>query len=347
MSNKNNFDLVRLVLAFIVLLVHGAAVSRSESLHFLLQLFSGSFAVKGFFAISGYLIALSFHRCRSWRDYAEKRARRIIPAYLLTIVACIISGAALTSYPLSEFFLSKTTLKYALANISFMNFIQPSLPGVFLNNPVQSMDGSLWTIKAELTLYALLPLVFPLMKSRPFTCWLIIYLISCGWFYYFTWVYSGAKADMLAKQFVSLSSYFFFGTLVALSGRVADRLREIAVISLVLFILSRDTMLSQLVQPVAFSSVVLLFCLGMFKQVPAGRYGDFSYGVYLFHWPVIQVLIDRGWYSASPWGGLVLTVLITTLLAVISWYFVEKRFLKKKPAPHSKGRMPAAGQTLE
>lgn len=118
MSNKNNFDLVRLVLAFIVLLVHAAAVSRSESLRFLLHLFSGSFAVKGFFAISGYLIALSFQRCRSWRDYAEKHARRIILAYLLTIVACIISGAALTSYPLSEFFISKTTLKYALANIS-------------------------------------------------------------------------------------------------------------------------------------------------------------------------------------------------------------------------------------
>lgn len=334
MKEKNNFDIVRLILAFTVLLVHSAEVSRNTDLRFLAHFLNSDFAVKGFFAISGFLIAKSYMRSQSLRDYAVKRCKRILPAYIFTIIMCLFIGAAVTSLPLTQFIVDSQTLKYMAANFSFMNFIQPSLPGVFTHNPNQPIDGSLWTIKAEITLYALLPFALFFMKRKPLTTWFVIYLISCLWFWFFIHVYSGAKADALAKQFVGLSGYFFFGTLLSVHQASFDKLKEIAIVSLIAYFLTKDTQLSLFVEPVAFSSVVLLFCTGMFKEVPIGKYGDFSYGIYLYHWPIIQLLIHFGVYEANPLLGVALTIMITLLLAVLSWNLLESRFLKRKSTPN-------------
>ena len=93
---------------------------------------------------------------------------------------CFVIGMCLTTLPLMDFLKNKETLKYLVANFSFLNFIQPSLPGVFTNNPNQPLDGSLWTIKAELTLYVLLPFIVPLLKRSPLKVWSVIFIISCA-----------------------------------------------------------------------------------------------------------------------------------------------------------------------
>lgn len=333
MKEKNNFDIVRLILAFTVLLVHSAEVSRSADIKFLAHFLNSDFAVKGFFAISGFLIAKSYMRSKSLSDYALKRAKRILPAYIFTIIMCLCIGICVTSLPVSHFLVDSQTLKYMVANFSFMNFIEPSLPGVFTSNPNQPMDGSLWTIKAEITLYALLPFALFFMKRKPLTSYLFIYLISCLWFWFFIHIYTGARADTLAKQFIGLSGYFFFGTLLAVHQASFDKLKEIAIVSLLAYFLTKDTQLSIFVEPIAFSSVVLLFCTSMFKEVPIGKYGDFSYGLYLYHWPIIQLLIHFGVYEANPLLGVALTIMITLLLAVISWNLLESRFLKRKSQP--------------
>lgn len=333
MKEKNNFDIVRLILAFTVLLVHSAEVSRSADIKFLAHVLNSDFAVKGFFAISGFLIAKSYMRSKSLSDYALKRGKRILPAYIFTIIMCLFIGISVTSLPVSQFITDSQTLKYMVANFSFMNFIQPSLPGVFTHNPNQPMDGSLWTIKAEITLYALLPFALYFMKRKPLTSYVAIYLVSCLWFYFFTYVYGGAKAETLAKQFIGLSGYFFFGTLLAIHQASFDKLKEIAIVSLLAYFLMKGTQMSIFVEPIAFSSVVLLFCTSMFKEVPIGKYGDFSYGFYLYHWPIIQLLIHFGVYEANPLLGVVLTIMLTLLLAILSWNLLESRFLKRKSEP--------------
>ncbi|BAN97605.1 acyltransferase 3 [Plautia stali symbiont] len=147
MNEKNNFDIVRLSLAFIVMLVHSAEVTRNADIRVLAHFLNRDFAVKGFFAISGFLIAKSYLRSKSLTSYFIKRAQRILPAYIFTIIMCFVIGMCLTTLPLMDFLKNKETLKYLVANFSFLNFIQPSLPGVFTNNPNQPLDGSLWTTK--------------------------------------------------------------------------------------------------------------------------------------------------------------------------------------------------------
>jgi peptidoglycan/LPS O-acetylase OafA/YrhL len=329
MNEKNNFDIVRLSLAFIVLLVHSAEVTRNPDIRFLAHFLNSDFAVKGFFAISGFLIAKSYLRSKSLTSYFIKRAQRILPAYIFVVIMCFVIGLCLTTLPIVDFLKNKETVKYLIANFSFLNFIQPSLPGVFTSNPNQPLDGSLWTIKAELSLYVLLPFVLPLMKKNPLKVWGAIFFISCAWFFYFTVVYTGAKADTLAKQFISLSSYFFFGSLLATHQPTFDRLKEITIISLVVFLLFKDTDYSFLVEPIAFSSVVILFCTNLCSEIKISQYGDLSYGMYLYHWPIIQVLQHFGVFNANAFLGLLMTIVITVALAYTSWNLLESRFLKR------------------
>jgi len=329
MNEKNNFDIVRLSLAFIVMLVHSAEVTRNADIRFLAHLLNSDFAVKGFFAISGFLIAKSYLRSKSLTSYFIKRAQRILPAYIFTIIMCFVIGMCLTTLPLMDFLKNKETLKYLVANFSFLNFIQPSLPGVFTNNPNQPLDGSLWTIKAELTLYVLLPFIVPLLKRSPLKVWSVIFIISCAWYFYFTALYSGPKADTLAKQFIALSSYFFFGSLLAVHQPTFDRLKEITIVSLVVFLLFKSTDYAFIVEPVAFSAVVILFCTSLCKEIKISQYGDLSYGMYLYHWPIIQVLQHFGVFDANAFAGLGLTIVMTLALAYTSWNLLESRFLKR------------------
>ncbi|WP_439214639.1 acyltransferase family protein [Duffyella gerundensis] len=330
MENKNNFDIVRLVLALIVLLVHAAEVTRSTDIAWLAKILDSDFAVKGFFSISGYLICKSYIRSSSLGSYFKKRFARILPAYIFAIFFCMIIGVCLTTLPLMNFILNKTTLKYVVANLSFLNFVQPTLPGVFTDNPNQPMDGSLWTIKAELMLYLLLPAIVPFIKKYPLKTYLAIFAVSVVWFFYFTSIYSGPKAETLAKQFIYLSSYFFFGSLLATNISFFSKLKEISIASLVLYVLMKNTHLSFLIEPIVYSAMVILFCTNMFKEVKISHYGDLSYGLYLYHWPVIQVITHFGLYDSSPYMALLLTIIITLTMALISWHLLEKRFLQRK-----------------
>jgi len=72
-------------------------------------------------------------------------------------------------------------------------------------------------------------------------------------------------------------------------------------------------------------------CFGLFLHVGNfGRYGDFSYGVYILHFPVIQLLLYSGWFQESPWYFLMTVILITMGSAIAMWHLVEKRFLFRK-----------------
>ena len=75
--NKNNFDSVRVGLALIVVFAHLAALTQLENFKIFEKIFDSNFAVKGFFAISGFLVARSFLTSNGLKDYAEKRLRRI------------------------------------------------------------------------------------------------------------------------------------------------------------------------------------------------------------------------------------------------------------------------------
>ena len=154
----NNFDLLRFVFAFIVLLVHAYVLSGAESLSILSEVFSSEIAVKSFFVVSGFLIFMSYENSKNAGNYFSKRARRIYPAYIFVVVACVFLGMILSKYSWHEY-ISLELAKYIAANLMFLNFMHLNLPGVFEHNSLQAINGALWTLKIEAMFYLLVPVV--------------------------------------------------------------------------------------------------------------------------------------------------------------------------------------------
>lgn len=87
---RNNFDFIRFCLALTVCLVHASILAGRSELAIISDILSSEVAVQGFFAVSGFLIFMSYERSRSLKSYAVKRVRRLVPAYVTVIVLSAI-----------------------------------------------------------------------------------------------------------------------------------------------------------------------------------------------------------------------------------------------------------------
>ena len=126
---------------------------------------SGGLRVKVFFIMSGFLIFYSYIKNPNLKNYIRKRTKRILPPYLLVVILCFIIGSFITNLRITEYLQSGESYSYLINNILFLNFLQPTLPGVFENNPIQAVNGSLWTMKVEIMFYISVPIVFYLLKK--------------------------------------------------------------------------------------------------------------------------------------------------------------------------------------
>jgi peptidoglycan/LPS O-acetylase OafA/YrhL len=286
-------------------------------------------AVKAFFVVSGFLIFMSFERSSSLWAYARKRVRRIYPAYFTVVMLCAIGLVAVSSYNIEDYF-SSAWLKYVVANLFFLNFLHPTLPGVFEANKIPEVNGALWTLKIEVMFYLSVPLfVFLFRRFSHFSVILVTYCASVAHFMLMTSIAESTGLELyvrLGRQLPGQLSYFmagaFFYYFLPLFERKSIYFLVAAVIALA--INSRYPM--PFFEPFALATLVAFF--GLFLYVGNfGKYGDFSYGVYILHVPIIQLLLVSGRFNESPWTLLGTAVLITAICAVAMWHLVEKRFL--------------------
>ncbi len=164
---KNNFDLLRLLFAATVCLVHAYVLSGFQQLGIIANVLSSAVAVKSFFVVSGFLIFMSFEHSSSFAAYARKRIRRIYPALFHGDHALRVGLVAVSSKNITEYF-SFAWVKYVAANLAFLNFWQPTLPGVFDSNMLPDVNGALWTLKIEIMFYLAVPLfVFLFRRFSP------------------------------------------------------------------------------------------------------------------------------------------------------------------------------------
>src|ERR1700743_3451173 len=126
---RNNMDALRLLFAAVVLLAHCHDLSLHPALGWVSVIAKSDLAVQGFFILSGFLVFMSYQNSTSLFDYAEKRFRRLYPAYFTVVVATALGGAFLTTLPLLEYF-SSNWLGYIGNNLVFLNHLHHDLPGV-------------------------------------------------------------------------------------------------------------------------------------------------------------------------------------------------------------------------
>jgi len=328
--DKNNFDGVRIGLALIVVFAHISALTQLGDFTHFESIFDANFAVKGFFAISGFLVSKSYLSSHHLTEYGEKRLRRIYPAYASAIILCLCIGLLTTTLSLSDFIKSPETLKYIIANLAFLNFLKPTLPGVFENNPLHALNGSLWTIKVEVMLYFCIPtIIYLTRKTGPNTTFFFVFIISIAWIYYFNIIYTGPKGEEIGRQFPGQLSYFASGVFCATNNTIEKYLKYISISSIILLFAIKNAYLKLIIDPIAYSSIVIYLSLHAFENLKFGRYGDISYGIYLYHFPIIQFLISSGVFQHNSWLGLTATFALTFAAALASWHLIEKPMLKR------------------
>lgn len=339
---RNSFDVLRYFFAFSLILVHFCTLTDTPQFWFI----TGGTRVKAFFIITGFLVLYSILRSRTLKDYFLKRIRRILPAYVACITLCLIIGLCLTDLSWKEFLTNGTTWKYYLSNILFLNFLQPELPGVFQDHAMTAMDGSLWSMKVELCFYVVLPLlVWLLCKFRKGIVIACIFALSVAQTLFFNHLYEKTGVELyhtIQHQFGGQLVFFVGGMSLLLWFDALNRhLRWLFPVCLLLFLISEHWQPLVYAEPLTFAVVII----GIAYHCPRLNFlfgvDNISYGLYLYHFPVIQVLISLGLAQYNIYLCFITALFITFVVALLSWKFIEKPMLRK-PYPGKPGRVPSS-----
>lgn len=323
-KEDNNFDFIRFFLAYSVLFNHFSTLTDTDPFWFV----NGGFRVKGFFIISGFLVMFSFLRSPNTLVFFRKRIQRIMPAYILIILLCSLLGLLLTTLSYKEYITSPQVFSYLFYNIVTLNFLSPDLPGVFDNNPIHAVNASLWILKVELMLYLTIPLLYWLLnKYNKRTCLIMIYVLSFIYsttFDYLDDMTLNPVYGLLKRQFPGQMMYFCSGIIIlAYFNLFRKYMKYIFPISILLFV-GKDLLFLKILEPIALASLIISIAYGFKWLHVFNRFGNFSYGIFLLHCPIIQTLIHFGLNKYSILLTLFITVISCTLLSILSWKYIEK-----------------------
>jgi peptidoglycan/LPS O-acetylase OafA/YrhL len=335
--DRNNYDLLRLLLALSVIISHAApvvlGVGAYEPLSSLLPGTSlGDVAVGGFFAISGFLVTASWRKSTPFQ-YLQKRAARIVPGF---IVACVVTAmlACATSLNMTES-IQCTHWWSTIATTFTMR--RPVVCFAYSGNPYPSeTNASMWTIKYEVGCYIATALLgfagWVCAKKRAAIASLFLVSLIAG-----AILEGSSVAQTPLCYAVRLWTFYAAGMAVYCFRDVLPRSKLLTMLcaaSLVLSSLSRHLVMLAL----PFAGVYLLFRFvyadRVFVPNLKKRVGDLSYGLYLYGWPVEQSLVATvGAKALSMWSLAAASIVVCLPIAYISWRCVEKPFLSL--VPHS------------
>ena len=337
----NNFDVIRFVAATLVIFSHAYAASGhpgEEPLSGATGFIGfGNVAVEIFFFVSGYLITASLMHRDNLLDFTESRVLRIFPALFICCAAsAFLLGPLVSTLPLGEYLTHRQTWVYFLQNSSLVN-MQWFLPGVFEANALKGVvNGSLWTLPTEIMMYGvLLGLgIFsrPFNRYRSFASYrpaLLTTLIAAYLIYSFI-KQTAQIADHTSADPTHLITFFLIGAIFYLNRRYVPMSTTLALVLWVALILARGTPASTTLYYVAMSYSILAIAFDTsFKWPRFAKYGDFSYGLYLYGFPVKQaIMLVAG--SMGSYALFLIAFPITLLLAWLSWRFVESPALARK-----------------
>lgn len=339
-GRQNNYAFLRFLAASLVVVSHSYYLAlgtqraeRSEPLHLFTRghMSLGSLGLSIFFVVSGFLVTQSFERRRRVLAYLKARALRIFPALVVVVVLTVFClGPALTSWDAAAYFRAPGTYAY-LTNVFLVHPVFV-LPGVFAHNPYPfAVNGPLWTLRYEFAFYIVVAAlgVLGLLRRRR----VIVVAAVAGCIVASTVLDSGDLPGTVLQS-LRLFSWFGMGTLFYLyRSRVRVDARFAALALATLLVTARVGMYDPAFVVAGAYLVMYVAYAPALRLHGWGRYGDFSYGLYLCAFPIQQT-------AAQLLGdeGTVLSVLLVSYplalgLAVLSWHLVERPCLALKDVP--------------
>lgn len=300
----------------------------------------GHLGVDMFFVVSGFLVTGSLLARPTLADFARSRALRIFPALVASAWAtAFVVGPLATRLPLGSYLADPDTWRYALQNSVTWPFgVCWWLPGVFLENPGgPAVNGALWSLPWELTMYVLLFMLgLWLLRERGPQAGtnlrnaVLTLAVAATLAHGLNEAFAFTHRFELVQGFRLTALFFTAGSLQVLRGRIPLSLGflggAIAALGLAL-VAGRGW---HALYPLALAYLVTWLAL-----VPAGpirlynRLGDYSYGFYLWQFPIQQWIVGRN-PDSSPLELMLTAAPLTLGLAALSWYLVESPALRWK-----------------
>ena len=335
-GRDNNLNAIRLVLALAVLWGHCAPLTLGYEVgaHRRIQNVAAYYAVDLFFFLSGFLITASWLHSKSLGDYLRRRILRIHPGFFVALVFSIGAETLANPRGLLHKTLSLDQLRVALADGVRLSAFHLTGPLIFPNNPYPHVsNGSMWTIPMEFFCYlavAALGMVY-LFKRRRLILFgtVILYILNCRM------AMGGESVSLHDRRFLLL---FFLGTNAWLWRDKIPMHGGIAWLAAVLGVgefafVNLPPLLTPLMILIhLFSWPYLLLWLGYAGTNPVTRWcesTDISYGVYLYAFPIRQLIATAAW-GRNPSIMFITAAPLTLLAGLASWHLVEKWFLRLK-----------------
>jgi peptidoglycan/LPS O-acetylase OafA/YrhL len=334
--DKNNFGALRLLAALMVILGHGQDM-KGFIPPILWNFPVSRIGLDIFFCISGYLIYDSWVRDPRLGTYLSKRALRIFPALIVCVLITIfVIGPVATILPVSRYFRHHLTWDYLL-NIGL--YLQLYLPGVFVDRRLGgAVNGSLWSLFPEVLCYLSVPLIC-LLKVRLRVVLLLLVMALCGGYGLYLFAYQPSRYGLVysvdPKYMLVQVPFFMAG---AVMRQVELWFPRVLRLDFAVIFCASNFLLPSMIgtHSVPFEWLTLAYVVIAFGNCStpllkhATMFGDLSYGVYLYAFPIQQLVLEHTHAFA-----LSICTAISFVVAFVSWHLIEQPALrlKSKRAP--------------
>jgi len=329
---------MRLVAALLVLLTHSFALvvgtADAEPLRSSLGMTFGNIAVDVFFITSGFLVTNSLMTRKDLVEFVIARALRIGPALLMMLVlVALAAGPLLSALSAREYFFNAGVYHFIAKNLLLIKGIDYELPGVFEGNPFGNVvNGSLWTMPYEIDMYGLLAIGW--LVTRPFNrrhTDVLTFLIPAASAAFMILHVARHFMGVTEDNATHLLLMFFTGSsLCLLKSRVVLSARAAIVVGILLLAsaVQKNAFFICYIASIAYLVLYLAYVpTGVLREF--NRLGDYSFGVYIYAFPIQQALVHL--YPRITVPEMIVCSLIATLaVAVTSWHVLERRALSLK-----------------
>jgi peptidoglycan/LPS O-acetylase OafA/YrhL len=346
---NNSIGFLRWLMAFMVIFSHagplggfyggkdlGTQWSDEQSL--------GGVAVAGFFFLSGFLITKSKMGRSSTPRFFWRRIMRIFPGWFLILIvtAYVLAPIAWMQENGSMDGFWNATVESPLtyfSNNMWLPLIQHNIAEMGTSIPFYTIhggfewNGSAWTLAFEFGAYILVGIlgVIGALSNRLIGGIVAGFIIALAMMQWFGMGNVAAITPALGDfRVLLLMAPFAFGILFALFGDKIpiDNRLAIACVLIAGYTYAKGGWL--VLGQYAFCYLLMWFAIKATKLKNWDKHGDFSYGIYIIAWPLMQF---GAYFGLEKAGWLVYHVVIVAgchAYAFLSWHLVERPALQLK-----------------
>lgn len=327
-KKRDNFLLLRIIAALMVIYGHSFAIARDIGtrdvfLRLDWPFYSGDIAVMMFFVISGFMVSGSYIARANLADFLTARLLRIVPAFVFVLVVCaLVIGPLFSDIGAAKYFASPDVHRYITRNLAFSSEMAWTLPGVFTDHRRDVVNGSLWTLPAEMRMYLLVAAlgVFGLLRNWRLGSVALLALVVAG--------IAQPRLLPVHSDWLRLGAFFCLGILAQLHKNRIEIRHDVILALAVLTYISYNTDS----YPWLLGISIAYFCFWFAYRTPRVDLkvlGDPSYGIYLWGWPVQQVIVSF-FPAITPSMNFLAGIVGASIMGLLSWFLIERPALSLK-----------------